>query len=316
MRIVFEGMERCGKDTMIKRLQDSDWLFNMYNVVHDTGPGKNATYNDAKTYIAIKSLELQTSKDTIFNRCFISDPIWGNLFRRYTNKKLITSLPYPDDLKIIILIARPDIVLARDDGKSMTTDVDKLIALYGAYKDLANTFLNQLYVDTLLIDISDLTEDDIFQEIQDFLLEANDKMYSNIRSLIIKADRNVKNIFFKFEPYRDFYTEYEPGCFNVDFMKSLFDEAVNILLADKDNLDAKMYFTPEDNGLVYSHAIIQDETLNILAHMSSVDIDEVPKIVNRFIFMYKEIFCALKVKYTDLNIGHIYLYPDVIYIND
>jgi hypothetical protein len=328
MRIIFEGMQGCGKNKLIDTLCANSWLFRKHSIVCDHGPSSdvaqaNVTYDDAKMYVALKSLELQTSKDTIFNRSFIGNTVWAKLFGSYDATHLIRSIQYPEDLKVIVLVARPEVVLKCGE-KLAITDVDDLIDMYTAYKELATILKRELHIDTLFLDVSNFESSEVYNEVYRFLNKHNFSNYTFTRNRLLdtKKDnspqhlRTINNFCFRFEPYFEFEVVLEPGCMNVGFVDSVYTELIKELLDNKYSLEAVTYFLGHEDGLEYAMSMIHDEKFNITVNMSSVDILKLPTIFNCFKALYDKMFLRLKKECPGLRVGSIYMNANVIYRSD
>ena len=149
MIYIFEGMDRCGKDTQIKKFIQQKLLTNEnplpYHILHysaipnnDITMNKNFAYSQSLTLPSLiessmiegnfKNKIIGYKYHLIFNRSYLGEYVYGTLYRNYNPAKVIidTEAEFKkrgllDHIKLFVLIDSSfKCVTDRDDGNSLS----------------------------------------------------------------------------------------------------------------------------------------------------------------------------------------------------
>lgn len=139
--LIFEGLDRCGKDTIINKIA-SDYAHLIR--VHFGFP--EGTTNEEKTEYQVKSFNSEMTVQSnlrfiygqnyfengiyIWNRSHIGEYVYGQMYRDNNPESWLKPLEEryfanDEDVHLIYLYADIDFLLKNDDGKSFTTDKKK-----------------------------------------------------------------------------------------------------------------------------------------------------------------------------------------------
>lgn len=134
MLIIFEGLDRCGKDTQIRLLQKHFYPNKMFHHIHCSGftnnnitseqhLSKNIVYYKQMFDIILKS----SNFNFILNRSHLGEYVYGPLYRNY-DASYIWELEnyfiknYKNDIYLFVLIDDICNLIHREDGKSFSTN--------------------------------------------------------------------------------------------------------------------------------------------------------------------------------------------------
>ena len=133
--VIFEGLDRCGKDTQIGLLQKKFYpeiwhTFHYSKIPFDEIPQhkeySKALYEDMFSMMVDNS---NHSRNLIFNRSHLGESVYAPLYRGYggdyifdIEKKFTESGTLDKSLYLITLVNDPEILIKRDDGDGFTKD--------------------------------------------------------------------------------------------------------------------------------------------------------------------------------------------------
>ena len=139
--LIFEGLDRCGKDTIINKIAED---YSHFIRVHFSFPkGEN---NEEKTEYQVRSFNSEMTVQSnlrfiygqsyfengiyIWNRSHIGEYVYGPMYRDSNPESWIKPLEEAffaadENVYLIYLYADVDFLLKNDDGKSFTNDKDK-----------------------------------------------------------------------------------------------------------------------------------------------------------------------------------------------
>jgi thymidylate kinase len=140
--IVFEGLDRCGKDTQIKHLTTLlAKLFLPFHVLHYSGiPGidsdhslQYSNYMYADMFRMILEERSDQLRTFILNRSHLGEMVYGPIYRGINGNYVLDMERYfmnrfPEmwsKIFLITFIDEAENLIARDDGLSHSTDIDK-----------------------------------------------------------------------------------------------------------------------------------------------------------------------------------------------
>lgn len=128
MNIFIEGVDRVGKDTLVKNLVEYKIKYDFHILKYSASKLKTDISNYKQQYTEMFDI-LDNNKDKhfILNRSHLGEPVYGQLYRKYNGH-------YVFDLEeeyrsvclnsfLILLLDEPVNVIKRDDGNSFTTDL-------------------------------------------------------------------------------------------------------------------------------------------------------------------------------------------------
>lgn len=187
-KIIFDGMDNCGKGTQIDKLKP--YLYNNpLHILHYTNfPGiKNK--NDCLNYSykvfeqSISFLNTNTKTNIIYDRSYLDEYIYGQLYRNYTKDEAIKQISVEKLLNIdnnlyLIMLVDTDInnLIKREDNKSQSGAKEELLKReYQLFKEVFN--LSNIK-QKIFIDIKNKSINDVHNIIKQFLnLKETDKKY-------------------------------------------------------------------------------------------------------------------------------------------
>lgn len=136
MIVIVEGMDRCGKDTLIKHLRSKVLKRPKTTMMHCVSPPKPVGYNWALThYTELLSQVRKMSDDgwdIILNRSHLGEDVYGPLFRKKKAEWVYTldlQFLQGNDVMLVTLVDDPEKVLEREDGESLSDNIDKIKAV-------------------------------------------------------------------------------------------------------------------------------------------------------------------------------------------
>lgn len=136
--IIIEGIDRCGKDTVISHILSK---FENSVLVHSVAP-KGDTNEEKeewqkKTFkrdllFCAQCSDNDIFKDTksafVFNRSYLGECVYGPMYRG-TDSSWVLDLEEEyldlDNTYLIVMYADPSFIVSRDDGESFTRDIAK-----------------------------------------------------------------------------------------------------------------------------------------------------------------------------------------------
>lgn len=181
MFIIIEGPDRVGKDTLIKSIKN---YYNniIFQTLHFTNIKQNTKedvilYNEKlyKNMFDIMLYNISQNKNfgVICNRSHLGEMVYGPLYRNYSGDYVLQIerlykifVHLWQKLALVVLIDKPENLIAREDGQSFTVD----LALKQKEIDLfKQAYERTLIKNKLLVDISNLSIIDVQQKVIAFL---------------------------------------------------------------------------------------------------------------------------------------------------
>jgi thymidylate kinase len=183
MKIVFDGLERCGKTTQIKLLKDIP-VYKNFTVYHDKGPGKNATFTETADYIRIQIDFYKSAGDIIYDRFVFSDIVWGKIFRKYDSTKEIFDFYGDwwscDTLYYFIFTDSFDNIAGRIDPKNLVKTKKHYDAIMNGYLQLYRMLRDKFNVNVHIIDIACKDIDFVHRQVRFQLGDIYDKLLGRL----------------------------------------------------------------------------------------------------------------------------------------
>lgn len=180
MNFIVDGMDRCGKSTLIEKLPD---LLNKHEPIFATHfPKIKMSYNNCieynkNLYTTVFKTLINFNKiggQFIMDRSHISEFVYGQLYRKY-NTNYVFEYEYEellDNTTLILLVDNPEGIMQRDDGKSNSI---KYIDLMSEYKLYKTAFLLTRFNNKILLNINNMTELDVFDVVKKEIKNGNKK---------------------------------------------------------------------------------------------------------------------------------------------
>tara|TARA_R110001606_G_scaffold134259_3_gene270629 strand:- start:4173 stop:4721 length:549 start_codon:yes stop_codon:yes gene_type:complete len=181
MVIIVSGVDRTGKSTLIKGLQDHFYFRNPNGVV----PVHLSYYTSFKTPKAYsKEIYSQHYKDgfeiiknnniqdriRIFSRFHFDEYVYGSMYRNYNTEYIFNMekiyKSFLNKVKYILLTDSAENVIARDDGDSHTIDLDLKRKEINLFKE---AYDKSIITNKLMIDISNKTPEEVLYEATRFI---------------------------------------------------------------------------------------------------------------------------------------------------
>lgn len=129
--VIFEGLDRCGKDTQIGLIQKSfsNETFHVfhYSKIPLETPEESREYSERmyRDMFEIMKENKGKNRNFIFNRSHIGESVYAPLYRRYLGDYIfdIESENIEDlneNLYLVVLVNNPKILISREDGDSLS----------------------------------------------------------------------------------------------------------------------------------------------------------------------------------------------------
>jgi len=190
MKIIFEGLDRTGKDTQIQKFRE--YFSNNNEIFHELHYGKYIN-KDIETFSKKAYTDafeiLNSNKNLLCNRFHGGEYVYGQLYRNY-DPNYIFELEKSCNMKdtfLIVLIDDANNLLSRDDKKGYTSDINlinKEIKLFTEFYNKSNI------VNKLLINIKDYNIDQVYNFILQFINKNEYKFYSTISTFSNLINKN------------------------------------------------------------------------------------------------------------------------------
>lgn len=177
--VIFEGLDRCGKDTQIgllqKRYYPEVWqVFHYSKVPFDEVPQhrdySKSLYDDM---FYMMSDNVTKPRNLIFNRSHLGESVYAPLYRGYggdyifdIERKHLTSGALDKKLYLITLVNDPEILVKRDDGEGFTKSAD---GIQKEKERFERAHRKSNIKNKLLIDCGDMTAEEISSIIYNFI---------------------------------------------------------------------------------------------------------------------------------------------------
>lgn len=121
MKIILEGIDRCGKGTLINNILKH---YGPHPIIHCSSPPKGIENSEAYQYqFFYRCFKLLNNKsnDLIFDRCHLGEYIYGPLYRK-TDPNFIFNIesfhPSACEETKLVLLCTDDFSIMKDDGLS------------------------------------------------------------------------------------------------------------------------------------------------------------------------------------------------------
>lgn len=129
--IIFEGMERCGKDTQIELMKSAhpEFAFRVMHFSNVKGLDADETREYSKklyrrTFSLMDFCIAVHDQHLILNRAHLGETVYGKIYRGYEGnyvydiekqfKRVV------DNVSLIVLVDEPENVMSREDGESLS----------------------------------------------------------------------------------------------------------------------------------------------------------------------------------------------------
>lgn len=182
MLVIFEGIDRVGKDTQIKLFQK--YMFNNYNKLfhqlHCSGFANNTLSKAVLKQINLEYYNemfqlLCNPYNFILNRSHLGEYVYGPMYREYDGSYVLElEKKLPKDCYLILLLDSVDNVLKREDNDSFTCDRDKKQHEIDLFKEIFN---KTSIKNKILIELNNRNINDIHEEIIKFVKENSDGLF-------------------------------------------------------------------------------------------------------------------------------------------
>lgn len=134
MIIIVEGMDRCGKDTLIKHIRKHKLKNVKTMMMHCVSPPSGAPMHWAlKHYTELLSHITKMSDcgwDIILNRSHLGEDVYGPIYRNRPAEWVYTldaQFFYTrDDVMLVTVVDSPECVMSREDGDSLSSNIDDI----------------------------------------------------------------------------------------------------------------------------------------------------------------------------------------------
>jgi len=190
MNILCEGLDRCGKSTLISTLQAeiyNSWIYPINSekprtcaVLHYNNiKAKNLTLDEMKLVsfnhycngFDLMMKNHRTNNVLIFDRFHLGEYVYSELYRGYEGnyvfdieKKYVEVLDKTTYL--IVLVDNIDNLISRDDGLSFTTDREKK---QWEVDRFTQAYEQSSFTKKILINISDLTIEEVANKVKTWI---------------------------------------------------------------------------------------------------------------------------------------------------
>jgi thymidylate kinase len=181
MYIILEAPDRVGKDTqiglIIKELPDRVFHKMHYSALPFRDPAKHIAHSSAQyeqMFEIMKGLK-PTGINVIFNRSHLGESVYAPLYRGYSGdyvfdieQRHIQDLR--DNVYLITMVNSPDILITRDDGQSLYSNRDELVAEIDGF---VRAHRKSQIKNKLLLDVGTMEPAEVAAIIKQFLTEAH-----------------------------------------------------------------------------------------------------------------------------------------------
>ena len=177
--IIFEGLDRCGKDTQIGLVQKS-FSSETFHVFHYSKiplntPEENREYSERmyRDMFEIMKENKGKSRNFIFNRSHIGESVYSPLYRNYLGDYVFDiENEHIEDLNenlyLVVLVNDPKILISREDGDSLSKSVEDI---ENEKKMFERAYFESKIKNKILIDCGVDSPTEISQKIEGFILD-------------------------------------------------------------------------------------------------------------------------------------------------
>ena len=174
--IIFEGLDRCGKNTQIKLLLPI--LSNLpTQVLHYCGfkglsKEENIKYNQSLYNDLFLLIKQSKNRNLIFNRSHIGEYVYSPLYRNYSGdyiynieKKYIDE-KFWQNIYLITFVDKTENLINREDGKSFSIDKKQKLKKIKLFKEATN---KSFIKNKIIININNKSIETVHKNIKKFL---------------------------------------------------------------------------------------------------------------------------------------------------
>jgi thymidylate kinase len=192
MNFIIEGMDRCGKSTLVDRLPEI--MDHTWPIISTHFPKIKFQEHENKveyckklystTFAHLNYLTMICGQ-FIMDRSHISEYVYGQLYRDYDSRYALQSEQCMDfaslvvNTTLIVLVDNPENIQSREDGKSNSTEHTDLVAEFRLFK---YAFLTSILKKKVFICVDKYTEEEVFTIVKDHQLHQfnkNGDIYNN-----------------------------------------------------------------------------------------------------------------------------------------
>jgi hypothetical protein len=131
MQVIFEGLDRCGKDTQITKFinNNKDKIF--HTLKYSSLPFKDSEEYSLKLYKKLFELLLSTDYNFICNRAHLGETVYAPIYRGYNSSEEIFNyekiyLSDINDIFLIVFVDEAQNLFLRDDGLGLSTSIEDI----------------------------------------------------------------------------------------------------------------------------------------------------------------------------------------------
>lgn len=178
--LIIEGLDRCGKDTLIQRLQEESqrtetvhWGFPQGSTNEEKTAYQKSSF--LQNMVNYHMLNTEATCDIlIWNRAHIGEYVYGPLYRESDPNWVFELenqyLAEEKEVYLVLLYADPSFLVKEDDGKSFSTDLNKKAQEVRLFFE---AFGKSRIPQKLLIKVNDgpnyIDQEQIFQSVKNFV---------------------------------------------------------------------------------------------------------------------------------------------------
>jgi thymidylate kinase len=178
--LIVEGPDNVGKSTLINNLNNYYNKLTMHNLHYSNVKQENTIEvikHNKKLYDEMFRLMIYALKQdytgVICDRSHLGEIVYGNIYRGYAGDYVLDIekdyhhiLDIFENLFLITLVDEPENLISREDGLSLSTDLDKKQRELELF-DLAHNSSNIKH--KLIINIKDKDAEAVFKEVTEFI---------------------------------------------------------------------------------------------------------------------------------------------------
>ncbi len=181
MILILEAPDRCGKSTQVQKLIHLFHDKSIHQLHYSSVKGFKEKWEiknySCRMYSDMFKLLYSNYKDMhfILDRSHLGEMIYGPMYRNYDGDYVLNIENYWKDFEdfwneiyLITFIDTPVGLVARDDGLSFSTDLEKKTKEVELFK---KAYDKSLIKHKFLIDIENLNEDEVFEKIKGFIFK-------------------------------------------------------------------------------------------------------------------------------------------------
>lgn len=179
MILIFEGLDRCGKDTQIKLVKQNikRKVFHELHYTNDFIKNDNSEIAEIKSYFQygemfkIINFFIENKMNLILNRSHLGEHVYSEKYRNYDGSYVFDlEKMFIDKIKnkifLVIFIDTPENILNREDGNSLSKDIENKKYEIEKFKE---AFEKTIIPNKIIININNKSIEEIHKEIMKFL---------------------------------------------------------------------------------------------------------------------------------------------------